>query len=90
MRLQPSCLFLNTRFVEVHFDRQRPGFLTFLCLLQGDGDHGAEVVRVDLVHVLQKLFIPIDTQLKDREKNNQILWSFTNRMVVELSFSSLS
>lgn len=64
-RQQPSrLLFLNARFVEVDFDGQRSGFLTLLRPLHGDGYHGTEVVRVDLVHMLQKLFVSVDTQLQ--------------------------
>lgn len=56
-------LFLNARFVEVNFHWQRPCFLDLLWLFHGDGDHRAQVVWVDFVGIVQKLFISIDTQL---------------------------
>lgn len=55
---------LNAGFVEVNFHRQRPCLLTLLRLFHGDCDHRTQVVRVDFVGIIEKLFISIDTQLK--------------------------
>lgn len=68
VRLLSHWSVLNTGLVEVNFDRQRPRLLTLLWLFDGDGDHRTQVVRVDFVGVIQKLFISIDAQLKRHKK----------------------
>lgn len=63
---------LHAGLVEVHLHGQRPRLLVGLRLFGGDGDHGAQVVRVDFVHVLQELFVSVDAQLeKQQHKQTQ-------------------
>lgn len=62
---------LNTSFAEVDFDRQWPCFLNFHWLLRTDSNHWTQVVRADLVHVLQEFFISIDAQLKKKMKTEK-------------------
>lgn len=42
---------LHAGLAEVHLHRQRPRLLAGLRLFDGDGGHGAQVVRVDLVRI---------------------------------------
>lgn len=60
----PLVLFLNAGFVEVNFHRQRPRLLALLRFFHGHSDHRTQVVRVDFVDIIQKLFISVDTQLR--------------------------
>ena len=74
--------FLNAGFVEVNFHRQRPGLLTLLWLFHSDSDHRTQVVRVDFVSIIQKLFISVDTQLKrDSEKTRSLTTVTTPAMI---------
>lgn len=61
---------LNTSLVEVNFHRQRAGLLALLWLFHGHGDHRTQVVRVDFVGVVQKLFVSIDAQLQRHKEGN--------------------
>lgn len=67
---------LHAGLAEVHLERQRPRLLAGLRLFDGDGDHGAQVVRVDFVHVVQELFVSVDAQLGKRIKNGKERWNF--------------
>ena len=70
-QLIPVVSPLNTGFVEVNFHRQRPGLLTLLWLFHGDGDHRAQVVRVDFLGIIQELFISVDAQLRRHRKKKK-------------------
>lgn len=50
----------NTGLAEVNFERQWASLLALLRLLDGDGDHGAQVEGVDFVGVVQELFVSVD------------------------------
>lgn len=63
---------LNTGFVEVNFHRQRPRLLALLRLFHRHGNHGTQMVRVDFVSVVQKLFIPVDTQLDEERRTHTV------------------
>lgn len=58
---------LHAGLVEVHLHRQRPRLLIGLRLFDGDGDHGAQGVRVDFGRVVQELFVSVDAQLGKEE-----------------------
>lgn len=63
---------LNAGLAEVDFERQRADLLAILRLLDGDGDHGAQVEGVDFVGVVQELFVSVDAQLeKTQNRGNR-------------------